>query len=490
MAPIEGVDSKSLASSGWGVIFAPDIGPDVREALKPLLELRKRLAGDYFKEYTYTQGQAKSGFLAREKAGPGPVDPKKVPYYLLLVGDPRSIPFHFQYELDVQFAVGRIHFDSAEEYANYARSVVAAETGQGALPGKTLTLFGVSNQDDPATQSVLRNLVIPLGDALRSGCGDWSVKVVREQEATKDRLGHFLGGGETPALLFTGSHGMAFPVDDSRQISCQGALLCQDWPGPKQWQQAIPSDFYFSSDDVGRKSLLGMIAFHFACHSAGSPDLSDFGDDTLSDPEQIAPYPFLSRLSRRLLSQPAGGALAVLGHIDRAWTTSFSWTPDDSPQIEVFESTIKRLLTGSPVGSAMECVNQRYAELSVELTGLLIDRDRMVSISRSLTSRVLRAQLDARNFIVIGDPAVRLISSSPVLLPDDGVTTLRMPSDETYQREMPREEAFNGIDGSTGRYLSWPMESKSWELGRPLDPARLREYRWWVERYGIDDPDR
>ncbi len=412
-APVEGVDSKSLASAGWGVIFAPDIGPDVREALKPLLDLRRGQAGNYFKDYTYTTGQTKLEFMGQQKAGPGPADPKKVPYYLLLVGDPRSIPFRFQYELDVQYAVGRIHFDSVEDYANYARSVVAAETGQGALPSKQLTLFAVSNPDDPATRSVLRNLVTPLGDALRADCKNWSFNVFQEKDATKGRLSQLLGGGDAPALLFTGSHGMGFPMDDSRQLSCQGALLCQDWPGPVQWQQAIPPDFYFSSDDVGSKSLLGMIVFHFACHSAGSPDLSDFGADTLSDPTQIAPFPFLSRLSRRLLSQPSGGALAVLGHIDRAWTTSFSWTQDDdAPQIEVFESTIKRLLAGFPVGSAMEYINQRYAELSVELSGLLIDRDRMVSTSRSLTSRMLLANQDARNFVVVGDPAVRLVYRS------------------------------------------------------------------------------
>jgi hypothetical protein len=255
----------------------------------------------------------------------------------------------------------------------------------------------------------LCNLITPLGDALKSDCKDWPLKIVQEKEATKDRLSQILGGDDVPALLFTGSPGMGFPVNDSRQLSSQGALLCQDWPGPVQWQKAIPTDFYFSSDDVGSKSLLGMIAFHFACHSAGSPDVSDFGDNTLSDPTQIAPFPFLSRLSRRLLSQPSGGALAVLGHIDRAWTTSFSWTPDDSPQIEVFESTIKRLLGGFPVGSAMEYVNQRYAELSVELSGLLIDRERMVSTSKSLTFRMLRANQDARNFVVVGDPAVRLV---------------------------------------------------------------------------------
>ena len=61
--------------------------------------------------------------------GPGTPIPSKVPFYLLLVGGPEAIPFEFQYGLALNHFVGRIAFDTAQEYARYAETVVAAEKG-------------------------------------------------------------------------------------------------------------------------------------------------------------------------------------------------------------------------------------------------------------------------------------------------------------------------------------------------------------------------
>ncbi len=421
LAAVPWVDPTKLAEAGWGIIFPyedprqPARVPAIKEALQPLLDLRRSQAGQYFKVYEggngYRPNDTAATFVARHGAlVHDPADPEKVPYYLLIVGSPASIPFHFQYQLDVQYAVGRLDFgEDLAAYANYARNVVAAERG-GVPVTRRAAFFGVSNPDDRATQMSADHLVEPLSQrtAERAGAG-WQVEAVLRKAATKARLLEMLGGQERPALLFAACHGVEFSKDDpqGRQERYQGALLCQDWAGPQMGRGEVPRETYLAGEDLGSDlDLRGLVAFFFACYGAGTPRFDEYTEQAFREHrETIADRPFLAALPKAMLGLPQG-ALAVVGHVERVWGTSYLGERQ-STQIAVFESAVERMLKGVPVGAAMEYFNGRHAALSTELAKALEDAKFKEPDPYAL-AELWTANNDARGYIVIGDPAVRL----------------------------------------------------------------------------------
>lgn len=414
----EGLDPKELSQAGWGVIFPQNITPQeldgLKEALKPLLDHRREQAASlkehYYKECLgdkgYLPGQSKGEFLAVHGRGAGPADPDKLPYYLLIVGDPQAVPYSFQYQLDVQYAVGRIHFDHLEDYYRYAVSVVEAEKRAYSLPRQAV-FFGAANSDDRATQLSAEHLVTPLHEYISQNQSGWQTQVNLKDQAYKANLHQILSSQDAPAFLFTASHGMSFPNGDPRQLPHQGALLCQDWPGPQEHKGRIPEDFYYSADDLGEDgNVLGMLAFFFACYGAGTPMMDDFYRKAYTERKAIAPQAFLSRLPQRMLTHPKGSALAVVGHVERAWGYSFFWQ-GVGKELVTFESTLTRLLEGHPLGSALEYFNSRYAELASDLTSELDETSEEMQNAVKIAG-LWTASNDARNYLVMGDPAVRV----------------------------------------------------------------------------------
>jgi hypothetical protein len=254
-------------------------------------------------------------------------------------------------------------------------------------------------------------LARPLAKRAREQAG-WHVNEVFRREATKVRLRRLLGGEETPDFLFTASHGMVLRHTSAVLQEYQGSILCGEHPGPNRFEGPVPPEFFFCAKDVCPETerLQGMISFHFACYSAGCPRENDFRFKPESKPE-VAPQPFVACLPQRLLAHPRGGALAVIGHIETAWPSSIVWG-EAGRQIQPFEDALDMILQGRPVGEAMEVFGKRFARLSAPLARELQRlRNGGPEDPEYLASLWISCN-DARNYIVLGDPAVRL--SRPV----------------------------------------------------------------------------
>jgi hypothetical protein len=534
----------NLADSGWGIIFGWDDprATDIERALGELLRWRSQQAGPRYRVFSgengyrgakdKNPGETAQEFQTRFGVGPGMMNPERVPYYLLIVGGPERIPFEFQYALQTQYAVGRISFDTLTEYASYARSVVKSEDGSFSLIPK-VALFGPQHPDDVATTKALDELFRPLLSTLEDiqQNRDWEIEVALQEEATRSRLIDLMGGPQTPALLFSASYGASTPNGDPEQEELQGAVMLQVYPTPQPGVKPESTEVCLTARDLGQEArLLGSIAFLFGAWSAGTPRLNSYPANR-KQMQEIAPRPFVARLPQRLMGHPMGGMLAVIGHVDMTLTSSFSWR-GVAIAMNHFSGTLRRLMAGYTVGAAVEPINQRY----VLLSNMLAEELQQVFFyggerkETELTELNLYA-VDARNFIILGDPAARLpLENGPVTLnrptiepvqvkeepepatresmttpglttPEgagEGVVTPPAGKEavtETHRPTLVREEGnrrsakaeilyFNGINGATGEYFVPPMAVE--ELAKLIlqekSPEDLDELRFKYRR--------
>jgi hypothetical protein len=409
-----GIDANDLEQAGWGVIYAPGVSQKIKEALQPLLDHRKAIAKP-FKIFDggegYRPGDSANDWLKRRDVRMDVVNPENgVPFYLLLVGSPEELPFEFQYFMDMYWAAGRLWFDTADEFRQYAESVVAYETATTVPTPRRAVMFATEHDFDDATQLFTRQVAKPLSSATGTTQTVWArakfaLQTHLGETATRSTLADVLRGKQqgTPALLVSGSHGLECPFGHPRQREIQGAVICQDWTG----FGAIKEEHWFAASDVPTDAKVqGMMHFFFACHGGGCTEFDAY-DRLNNNPRKIAEKPFLSRLPQKLLAHPNGGALAVLAHIERAWAYSFQGQRGGS-QVQGFRDVIGRLLRGERIGQATDMFNMRWAAVSTELSDMQADLAHGGDVSLKTIGNLWISRDDARNFIVLGDPAVRL----------------------------------------------------------------------------------
>jgi hypothetical protein len=406
------VQPQDLTKAGWGIVFHVNEDAAVRRAFDPLIAQRRDVVGDEerIKVLTYTPDDTVESWMSQYDVAWGNVEPTRVPYYLFIVGSPSRIPYQFAQTLDAEYCVGIVDFATPKEYDDYIKAVIDYEKAAGPQNRREIVYFGTKHPFDEATILSAEYLVKPLAEGLPSRkqkaiaeeCGFQQQMFVAEK-ATREALVDVLAP-KTPqqaAILFTATHGMVWPSGHELQASSQGALLCQNWNGLGK----MAPEHYLTARDVPETALLkGLIAFLFACYGAGTPDEDRYVHEPDLAPPKIAPKAFASALPTRLLTQ---GALACIGHVERAWGYSIVGQTTD-PQLGPFRRALWRLMHGDPVGLAVQEFNDKCATASVQLANLLEKLYARRPVDDIQLSTTWTERNDAEGYVVIGDPAVRL----------------------------------------------------------------------------------
>ncbi len=344
------------------------------------------------------------------------------PRYLLILGDLDGVSLELQHTLANGSFVGRLHCPTAAGYRAYAEKLVACETAKSTQPPRSL--FYTVQDQSRAVGVGYRNFIEPS----MSMQGDWVRQRNRNIEGPLEipysdwSVDAFLkiAGEPTASLLCSLSHGIGAPrrgwSTPERQQQLQGALA------------VLPGE-PLTADMVEKIAFLpGGIWFCVACFGAGTPAKSAYHSwfSLLAEHGHVYPSqvravlrslavdkPFVAALPQALLANP-NGPLAVIGHMDLAWTYSFTDPMSNRSRASQLFAVQRALLSGSRVGVALDTLMHTYRETNDNLMAhYQLRRDAAVHgqpdpVSPKQLGMLWMQRNDLRGYVLLGDPAARL----------------------------------------------------------------------------------
>lgn len=338
---------------------------------------------------------------------------EKPPHYVLLVGDPVQIPFHFQSHFGTRCCVGRLDFDTTDDLKTYVEKIIEFEKSTEPLVNNEATFFATNHGFKDPTYYSLNYMEKPLAQYVKNN--GMNVVELVDKQATKANLLSSLSESKS-ALVYTASHGLEASnqsLDVQKQVT--GALCCQDFD-PKTGGGILSAADIPDNDHF----LEGSILFQFACFGYGTPVESDFthwffGPKGWSMPSTIAKAEFVSAIPKKLLAK-RHGPIAYVGHVDTALLQGFddlnnpepiNWNPRMRPYTEA----VDELMNARPIGFAMTGMAERLNSENGVVANMLDSQKRGKVIDNKfymdLSDHFLR-RTDAQNFLIFGDPAVSL----------------------------------------------------------------------------------
>ena len=421
-------DPGDLRRQRWGII-APvgDDGDRLLDLVAPLIERRRDQQGAEVRIYRAPSGLSlaeAARWKKRHYYAAGTLE-TSVPAYQLILGDLHQVPLSIQQVQSSEGMVGRLAFDDDHSYRAYVDKLIRWEQRPAESERADAVLYTVRDRS-PATRQGFTSLMGPGAALLGTGqrTGEVRAGEIRRAGSRRPSADEFwrAGQGERPGVLFSLGHGQGAPGDGwlsvHEQRREQGAL-------------SLGRGERIAAEDLAERAFLpGGIWFMLACFGAGTPARSVYQpwlrslvDADMCGPEaldhivrslSLSGAPFIAALPKAALANPEG-PLAVIGHIDLAWSYGFL-DLDDGPRSRPgrFMNVVQRMLAGARVGFGFQGLYRFLNEVQTELTALYAERSEGRAADGDARARLARLshlwmlRHDLAGYILLGDPAVRL----------------------------------------------------------------------------------
>lgn len=415
----EGGDCDDLEEQRWGVL-APE-GPEgdrLLALIRPLIEARREAQGDNVKIYRVPPKLSAADATRWRKAyfESGAEFSSEIPRYQLILGDLSLVSLAVQQSQGSDGFVGRLSFGDDRGYEAYVDKVLRWEKAR-AEAEPAVKLFTV-HDGSAATMIGYRALVKPGLDMLRKRGYEPADLGDRHAPSPSEFLDSVKS--PDPSILFTVSHGAGAPRGGWKSYEDQRA---------RQGAMSFGREGKLAGSDINEDPFLpGGLWFMLACYGAGTPNTSayrhwleklkqtgEFGGQAQSVlaslPSGNAP-PFVAALPQAVLANP-NGPLAVIGHIDLAWTYSFEERDTGKPvsRPSKFMEILRSALKGDRVGVSFRELVRFLGFINHELNELYDDSAQKGLSEASDAARsghLWMLRQDLSGYILLGDPAARL----------------------------------------------------------------------------------
>ncbi|WP_437675038.1 hypothetical protein [Sorangium sp. So ce131] len=413
-------DPDDLVEQRWGVIApAGAAGDRLLALIRPLIDARREAQGGHpVKIFRVPPGMPPEDAARwRKEHFDASVElTHELPRYQLLLGDLHEVPLALQQHQSTDGFVGRLCFREERAYEAYVAKVLRWEKAR-AEAAASAKFFTV-HDGTAATMMGYRSLTRPAIAQLAKYKLDAADLGSQSQPSPDELLG--VVKRPEPTVLFTVSHGAGAPRGGWRAAGDQRDL---------QGAMSFGNAGKLTGGDLGDAPFLpGGIWFMLACYGAGTPDASAYrhwlerlrqshqfrgpAESVLAGLPPSGQRPFIARLPQAALANP-NGPLAVMGHIDLAWTYSFEERDTGSAvsRPSKFVDFVRTALNARRIGSSFRELLKASLLTSFELNGLYDKAEREGAAHVPDAARLGHLWMlrqDLAGYILLGDPAVRL----------------------------------------------------------------------------------